>query len=155
MNRFAFTVAFAVILYVASPAAEAFASFHVRPPSAALVHPISTDTESTRGTFGTFMSDNHEAFRTYGLILGAAAGLGFAVWRAKIANVQALASRRQAHAAYEQAQAANDQARIAEQGQFTERFSRAAEQLGNPALPVRLGGIYALWRLAEDSSVRA
>jgi hypothetical protein len=56
--------------------------------------------------------------------------------------------------AHRQARAANEQARIAEQGQFTERFSRAAEQLGNPALPVRLGGIYALWRLAEDSSVR-
>ncbi len=37
---------------------------------------------------------------------------------------------------------------------FTERFSRAAEQLGNPVLPVRLGGIYALWRLTEDSSLR-
>jgi hypothetical protein len=59
-----------------------------------------------------------------------------------------------ARSAHRQARAANEQARIAEQGQFTERFSRATEQLGNPALPVRLGGIYALWRLAEDSSVR-
>ena len=50
MNRLAFTFAFAVILYVASPVAQAFATSHVRPPSAALGHPISTDTEWTWGT---------------------------------------------------------------------------------------------------------
>ncbi len=50
MNRLAFTFAFAVILYVASPVAQAFATSHVRPPNAALKQPISTDTEWTRGT---------------------------------------------------------------------------------------------------------
>lgn len=38
----------ALILYLAPPVAQAFASFHVRPPGAALAHPISTDTELTR-----------------------------------------------------------------------------------------------------------
>jgi len=95
----------ALVLYVAPPVVQAFAASHVRPPGAELVHPTSTNTESTRGTFGTFLSDNHEAFRTYGLIIGAVAGLSFAVWRARIANKQAMASQRQAHAAYEQAQA--------------------------------------------------
>lgn len=46
------------------------------------------------------------------------------------------------------------QVNVAEQGLFTERFSRAAEHLGSKQLPVRLGGIYALWRLAGDSTAR-
>jgi uncharacterized protein YjbI with pentapeptide repeats len=37
------------------------------------------------------------------------------------------------------------------QGQITERFTRAVDQLGNPSLDVRLGGIYALERLARES----
>jgi hypothetical protein len=35
--------------------------------------------------------------------------------------------------------------------QITERFTRAVDQLGNEAVDVRLGGIYALERLAQDS----
>jgi hypothetical protein len=37
------------------------------------------------------------------------------------------------------------------QGQITERFTRAVDQLGNASLDVRLGGIYALERLARES----
>jgi uncharacterized protein YjbI with pentapeptide repeats len=37
------------------------------------------------------------------------------------------------------------------QGQITERFTRAVDQLGNESLDVRLGGIYALERLARES----
>jgi len=41
---------------------------------------------------------------------------------------------------------------IASEGQITERFTRAIEQLGNKEdLVVRLGGIYALERIAKDS----
>jgi hypothetical protein len=36
-------------------------------------------------------------------------------------------------------------------GQVTERFTRAVEQLGNQSIDVRLGGIYALGRLAQES----
>jgi uncharacterized protein YjbI with pentapeptide repeats len=36
-------------------------------------------------------------------------------------------------------------------GQITERFTRAIDQLGNPQIDVRLGGIYALERIARDS----
>ena len=36
-------------------------------------------------------------------------------------------------------------------GQITDRFTKAIEQLGNKALDVRLGGIYALERIARDS----
>ncbi|MGW0483977.1 pentapeptide repeat-containing protein [Nonomuraea sp. NPDC003214] len=40
----------------------------------------------------------------------------------------------------------------AEQGQITDRYTKAVEQLGSPTEGVRLGGIYALQRLAADSS---
>ena len=40
---------------------------------------------------------------------------------------------------------------IAGEGQITERFTRAIEQLGSEKLEVRLGGIYALERIARDS----
>jgi hypothetical protein len=38
-----------------------------------------------------------------------------------------------------------------EQGQITERYTRAIEQLGSSKLAVRIGGIYALERVARDS----
>jgi hypothetical protein len=40
---------------------------------------------------------------------------------------------------------------ISQEGQITERFTRAVEQLGNEKLEIRLGGIYALERIARDS----
>ena len=47
--------------------------------------------------------------------------------------------------------AAEDNVRVAEEGQVTERFTRAIEQLGDDKMAIRLGGIYALERLAKDS----
>jgi hypothetical protein len=41
--------------------------------------------------------------------------------------------------------------RITQEGQITERFTRAIEHLGDTRLTVRLGGIYALERIARDS----
>jgi Pentapeptide repeats (8 copies) len=40
----------------------------------------------------------------------------------------------------------------AQEGQVTDRYTKAVEQLASPAVDVRLGGIYALQRLATDSS---
>lgn len=40
---------------------------------------------------------------------------------------------------------------LAEQGQLTDRFSKAVEQLGSKEVPMQLGGIYAMERLAIDS----
>ncbi len=40
---------------------------------------------------------------------------------------------------------------VAQEGQVTERFSRAVDHLGNDSLDVRLGAIYALERIARDS----
>src|SRR5262245_3897517 len=50
--------------------------------------------------------------------------------------------------------AARDQIAVAQQGQYTDRYSRAIEQLGRQGsdqLQIRLGGVYALERLARDS----
>jgi hypothetical protein len=43
------------------------------------------------------------------------------------------------------------QIRIAREGQITERFTRAIDHLGSEKLDVRLGGIYALERIALNS----
>ena len=40
---------------------------------------------------------------------------------------------------------------IAQEGQITERFTRAIDQLGKRALEIRLGGIYALERISKES----
>lgn len=40
---------------------------------------------------------------------------------------------------------------VSREDQITDRFTRAIDQLGNEHLEVRLGGIYALERLAKDS----
>ena len=49
------------------------------------------------------------------------------------------------------ATAALRQVRVASEGQVTERFTRAIDQLGRESLDVRLGGIYALERITRDS----
>ena len=41
--------------------------------------------------------------------------------------------------------------RLNQAGQLTERFGRAVDQLGNESMDVRIGGIYALERIAKDS----
>jgi hypothetical protein len=41
--------------------------------------------------------------------------------------------------------------RVTEEGKLTERFSKAVELLGSDKLDIRLGGIYALERIARDS----
>jgi hypothetical protein len=41
--------------------------------------------------------------------------------------------------------------KLTEQGQLTDRYSKAVEQLGSDKLDVRIGGIYALERTAHDS----
>jgi uncharacterized protein YjbI with pentapeptide repeats len=103
---------------------------------------------------GGTSTSRSEVVRNLGLLAAGVIGLGFGIWRAYTAYRQTQASQRQADAANDQAAAANEQARIAEQGHITDRFSTAVEHLGSSQLPVRLGGIYALWRLIEDSPKR-
>jgi uncharacterized protein YjbI with pentapeptide repeats len=48
--------------------------------------------------------------------------------------------------------ATQSQIGLSEQGQLTDRFGKAVEQLGSDKVDIRLGGIYALERLALDSA---
>jgi hypothetical protein len=78
------------------------------------------------------------------LVLGAAATwrqLGISREQLEVVRQQALESARQAH----------EQLAVIREGQITERFTRAIEQLGSDKLEVRLGGIFALERIAKDS----
>ena len=47
--------------------------------------------------------------------------------------------------------ATEESVRVAQEGQVTERFTRAIEQLGHKEMAIRLGGIYSLERIAKDS----
>ena len=44
-----------------------------------------------------------------------------------------------------------EQLKISSEGQITDRYNKAVENLGDDAVDVRLGGIYALQRIMEDS----
>jgi uncharacterized protein YjbI with pentapeptide repeats len=44
------------------------------------------------------------------------------------------------------------QVHISREGQITDRFSKAVDQIGSPVLDVRIGGLYALERIARNSA---
>jgi uncharacterized protein YjbI with pentapeptide repeats len=52
---------------------------------------------------------------------------------------------------FQSIKATDTQLRIAEQGQITDRYNAAITNLGSSSIEVRLGGIYALQRLMQDS----
>jgi hypothetical protein len=51
----------------------------------------------------------------------------------------------------ETATANRKQRKLTERGQVTDRYTKAIDQLDSKALAVRLGGLYALERIAHDS----
>jgi uncharacterized protein YjbI with pentapeptide repeats len=53
--------------------------------------------------------------------------------------------------AWQQLGTTSDNLRVSQEGQITDRFSRAVDQLGSDNLSIRLGGIYSLERIARDS----
>ena len=53
--------------------------------------------------------------------------------------------------AWQQLGQTSDNLRVSQEGQITDRFSRAVDQLGSDDLTARLGGVYALERIARDS----
>ena len=89
---------------------------------------------------------NSETLRNVGLLIGGALAFVFAGWRAWVAE-------RQANAAQAQVDTAQDQAATAQQTLLNEQYQRSAEMLGDDGLSVRMGGIYALGRLAEEHPV--
>ena len=67
--------------------------------------------------------------RNLGLVVGGLIAIPLAIWRSIVAQRQADTAQR---------------------GLLNERYQKGAEMLGSEVLSVRLGGIYALQRLAED-----
>ncbi len=67
--------------------------------------------------------------RNLGLVIGGVIAILLAVWRSRVAERQADTAQR---------------------GLLNERYQKGAEMLGNAVLSVRLGGIYALQRLAGE-----
>ena len=55
-------------------------------------------------------------------------------------------------AAQDSAEAARRTLELTEQGQVTDRYTKAIEQLGSDKPDIRVGGIYALERIARDSA---
>ena len=84
----------------------------------------------------SFGESGSTTIRNVGLVLAALVALPLAVWRSKVAERQASAAQRQAD--------------TAQQNLLNERYQQGAEMLGSDVLAVRLGGIYALQRLAEE-----
>ena len=67
--------------------------------------------------------------RNLGLVIGGVIAIVLAVWRSTVAERQAA---------------------TAQQDLLNERYQKGADMLGNNVLPVRLGGVYALERLAAE-----
>lgn len=78
--------------------------------------------------------------RNMGLLIAGGLAIVFAAWRGWVAERQSATAQRQAD--------------IADQNLLNERYQRGAEMLGNPVLSVRMAGIYALQRLAEEHPKR-
>ena len=57
-----------------------------------------------------------------------------------------------AYVTWRRTTAAERNVQVIQEGQITERFTRAIEQLGSDNIAVCLGGIYALERIAKDST---
>ena len=74
--------------------------------------------------------------RNVAIVLGGMVALVLSIWRSAIADRQAVTARRQSS--------------IAQSGLWNERYQKGAEMLGSNVLSVRLGGVYALDRLARE-----
>ena len=126
----------------------------------AWLHPSTSQQEAADTTPSATIEStvsNSETLRNVGLLIGGGLAFVFAAWRAWIAERQSAVAQRQAETAQRQAEnvqsqiaIAQSQAETAQQSLLNERYQRGAEMLGSKVLSVRLGGIYALARLAEE-----
>jgi hypothetical protein len=90
---------------------------------------------------------------------GVAIGIGlYYTWRRiGIAEKELKATQDNLEVTQQNLTVAQENLKVSQEGQITERFTRAVnqlgaiDQLGNPAIEIRLGGIYALERIANES----
>ena len=88
------------------------------------------------GESGSGGESNSTTIRNVGFLIAGMLALVFAVWRGVLLQRQAATAERQSE--------------TLQQGLLNERYQKGAEMLGCGVLTVRLGGIYALQRLAEE-----
>ncbi|MDE0331625.1 MAG: pentapeptide repeat-containing protein [Nitrospinae bacterium] len=81
--------------------------------------------------------------RNLGLILAGLIALPLTLWRIRVADSQA-------KAAHQQVESSQDQVATSQRSLLNERYQKGAEMLGSEVLSVRLGGIFALARLARE-----
>jgi uncharacterized protein YjbI with pentapeptide repeats len=102
--------------------------------------------DGVKGLSGVDEASALDAIR--GRVLTVATGL--------LAIVAVYYTARNAHTARQMLEHSEDSARraalLTEQGQVTDRYAKAIEHLGSDKLDVRIGGIYALERIARDSA---
>lgn len=110
----------------------------------------------------TFWAADSQSLYQLFLIVAGLIGVFLLAWRTIAADRQARAALRQAEAALAQAKVAAKQAKTAadrhvaqteddRERRITESFAKAVEQLGSDKLPTRLGAIYTLERLSQES----
>ena len=95
-----------------------------------------------------------EALKIVATTFGGAAilfNVFYAAKRAKAMDDSAIAANKSAEAALDNAKAALKNAKAAQDKQITERFTKAIEILDSKNISIRLGGIFALERIAKDS----
>ena len=124
-------------------------------------HDVGTITGAIRAEH---LQTAHETVRSQLLTLGAgafaAAALAFTALNFRLSRQQFRQSGQQfveqlelsRRAAHDSAEAERRTLELTEQGQVTDRYTKAIEQLGSDKLDVRIGGIYALERIARDSA---
>jgi hypothetical protein len=112
-------------------------------------------------------TEKKDFVQAVGVLLAALAGLGglYFTWQGQ--KLTREGTKQQLHQAQQSTEDQLEQAResqaltqrLTEQGQITDRFTRAIDQLGktddkgDKLFEIRLGGIYALERIARDSEV--
>ena len=111
-----------------------------------------------RSSFGSAADAVHAQNDARGLMLQGVGGLvlllgAYVTWRQLQLNRDALENNLRATTA--QLKASQDQLTIAQEGQITQRFAQSVDQLGSAQIVVRLGGIYALERIARNSPADA
>ena len=111
-----------------------------------------------RSSFGSAADAVHAQNDARGLMLQGVGGLvlllgAYVTWRQLQLNRDALENNLRATTA--QLKASQDQLTIAQEGQITQRFAQSVDQLGSEQIVVRLGGIYALERIARNSPADA
>jgi hypothetical protein len=96
----------------------------------------------------TEAAERKDVVQAIGILLAALVGLGGLYFTRRSTEKQLQQARESQARTQESAQ---NTLRLTEQGQITDRFTKAIEQLGSDNLVIRLGGIYALERIAGDS----